>query len=59
MYIRDVVTGRDLDDEVEWCKFGGMVWEERGRGFFYAAFPRPEKLEVMNERMITKDLYNP
>lgn len=45
VYVRDVVTGEDLNDEVEWCKFGSMTWEESGKGFFYASFPRPKKLE--------------
>lgn len=44
------MTGEDLNDEVEWCKFGSMTWEESGKGFFYASFPRPKKLEVTLDR---------
>lgn len=44
--MKDVVTGKDLPDMVDWCKFGGITWEEGARGFFYSAFPRPKSLEV-------------
>lgn len=46
VHVKDVVTGDDLPDAVEWCKFGGIAWEEGARGFFYSAFPRPKELEV-------------
>lgn len=46
VHVKDVVTGEDLPDVVEWCKFGGITWEEGARGFFYSAFPRPKSLEV-------------
>ncbi|CAN0149432.1 unnamed protein product, partial [Laminaria digitata] len=46
IHVRDVVTGEDYPDVIAWCKFGGIVWEEQGRGFFYSAFPRPKALEV-------------
>lgn len=46
VHVKDVVTGEDLPDAVEWCKFGGIAWEESARGFFYSAFPRPKELEV-------------
>lgn len=46
IYVRDVETVKDMPDVVNWCKFGSMAWEEHGRGFFYSAFARQQKLEV-------------
>ncbi|CAM9809191.1 unnamed protein product [Ectocarpus sp. 6 AP-2014] len=46
VHVKDVVTGKDLPDVVDWCKFGGITWEEGARGFFYSAFPRPKSLEA-------------
>eukprot|EP00903_Cladosiphon_okamuranus_P005893 g5828.t1 len=46
VHVKDVVTGQDLPDVVQWCKFGGITWEEGARGFFYSAFPRPKSLEA-------------
>ncbi|CAN0450651.1 unnamed protein product, partial [Ectocarpus sp. 12 AP-2014] len=36
VHVKDVVTGKDLPDVVDWCKFGGITWEEGARGFFYS-----------------------
>ncbi|RUL89101.1 prolyl oligopeptidase family serine peptidase [Tautonia sociabilis] len=40
--VRDVETGRDLDDVVRWSKFSGAEWTPDGDGFFYGRFPEPE-----------------
>jgi prolyl oligopeptidase len=37
--VRDIDTGADLDDVIEWSKFSGAAWS--GRGFFYTAVDRP------------------
>ena len=35
--VRDVATGEDLADVIEWSKFSGAAWRGDGSGFFYAA----------------------
>jgi prolyl oligopeptidase len=35
--VRDVATGEDLADVVEWSKFSGAAWRSDGSGFFYGA----------------------
>lgn len=42
-YVRDVETGKDLPDKVEWAKFTGASWSRNGKGFFYSRFDEPEK----------------
>ena len=37
--VRDIETGSDLDDVVEWSKFSGAAWS--GDGFFYSAMDPP------------------
>jgi prolyl oligopeptidase len=39
--IRDVASGRDLDDVVEWAKFSGAAWAPDASGFFYACYDEP------------------
>ncbi len=39
--VRDVATGRDLDDHLKWIKFSGAEWEPGGKGFYYGRFPEP------------------
>lgn len=37
--IRDVETGIDLDDEIEWAKFTTVSWMHDESGFFYSRYP--------------------
>ena len=39
--VRDVDTGRDLDDVLEWAKFATIAWTPEGDGFYYTRFPAP------------------
>jgi prolyl oligopeptidase len=39
--VRDVATGKDLDDVVEWSKFCEASWLPDGSGFFYNALDAP------------------
>ena len=39
--IRDIDTGADLDDLVEWGKFSGAAWDQDGSGFFYSRYDTP------------------
>ena len=37
--VRDLSTGRDLDDVVRWARFTGISWTNDHRGFFYSRYP--------------------
>jgi prolyl oligopeptidase len=39
--VRDVTTGRDLPDLIEWSKFSGAAWRKDGSGFYYARYDPP------------------
>ncbi|MEC7408512.1 MAG: prolyl oligopeptidase family serine peptidase [Planctomycetota bacterium] len=39
--VRDVSTGKDLEDTVEWVKFSGISWKPDGSGFFYGRYAEP------------------
>lgn len=39
IYIREIETNTDLDDELEWVKFSGAGWFKDG--FFYSRYPEP------------------
>ena len=50
IYVRDIATNEDLDDELEWVKFSGAGWY--GEGFFYSRYPAPaagEELKGNNQ----------
>ena len=41
--VRDVVSGRDLDDHLKWVKFSNASWTKDGRGFFYSRYDEPPR----------------
>ncbi|WP_353073105.1 prolyl oligopeptidase family serine peptidase [Tunturiibacter gelidoferens] len=41
-HVRDVTTGEDLPDIIEWSKFSGAAWLKDGSGFFYEGYDAPE-----------------
>jgi len=41
-HVRDVATGKDLPDELEWSKFGGASWRKDGSGFYYTRYDPPK-----------------
>jgi prolyl oligopeptidase len=49
--VRDIATGQDTTDHVEWVKFSGAVWSPDHQGFFYSRYDQPNeesKLEDVN-----------
>ncbi len=48
-HVRDVETGEDTGDRIEWSKFSGAWWAPDDSGFFYARYPEPgAPLEEVN-----------
>ncbi|HBS29139.1 MAG TPA: S9 family peptidase, partial [Phycisphaerales bacterium] len=41
--VRDVATGQDLPDLVQWVKFSNTAWTKDAKGFFYSRFDEPKK----------------
>jgi prolyl oligopeptidase len=41
IFIREVETGVDLRDRLQWVKFASIAWVRDGSGFFYTRFPEP------------------
>ena len=39
--VRDVTTGRDLPEVLEWVKFSRPAWTPDGKGFFYSRYDAP------------------
>ena len=50
-HVRDVASGVDLDDRVEWAKFSGASWNADGSGFYYSRYDEPAdpaKLDIVS-----------
>jgi prolyl oligopeptidase len=39
--VRELATGRDLADKIEWVKFSSAAWTPDGKGFFYSRYDAP------------------
>ncbi|WP_016951073.1 prolyl oligopeptidase family protein [Anabaena sp. PCC 7108] len=49
--VRDIQTGEDLNDHLQWVKFSGASWTHDHQGFFYSRYDQPNektKLEDVN-----------
>lgn len=44
LYVRDVHSGQDTDDVIEWCKFTNAAWLPDNSGFYYARYPAPGEM---------------
>jgi prolyl oligopeptidase len=55
--VRDVVTGRDLDDHLEWIKFSGAAWTHDHQGFFYGRFDEPKDENALTSTVYYKKIY--
>ncbi len=55
--VRDVDTGADLPDHVEWMKFASPSWTRDGRGFFYSRYPAPDARDALLETNRGQQLY--
>jgi prolyl oligopeptidase len=41
--VRDLQTGKDLADNIQWIKFSGTAWTADNKGFFYARYDAPKE----------------
>ncbi|MBL0926316.1 MAG: S9 family peptidase [Phycisphaerales bacterium] len=50
--VRDIATGKDTDDVIEWVKFSGAAWSTDSKGFFYSRYDAPkagEEFQALNK----------
>jgi prolyl oligopeptidase len=40
IHVRNVDTGEDFDEVLEWCKFSSIAWKHDNSGFYYNRFPK-------------------
>lgn len=56
-HVRDIETGKDLPDEVDWIKFSGASWTKDSDGFYYSRFDEPKKGEKLSGSNYYQKLY--
>ncbi len=48
--VRDIATGKDLDDHLRWVKFSRLSWMKDGSGFFYSRYDEPKPGAALTEK---------
>lgn len=54
-YVRDIASGKDTDDHIEWVKFSGAAWH--GDGFYYGRFDAPSDGAALSSMNENKKIY--
>jgi prolyl oligopeptidase len=55
--VRDVDTGEDYPDLIEWSKFSGAEWLPDGSGFYYSRYDPPKEGQVYEEANYFQKVY--
>jgi prolyl oligopeptidase len=56
-HVREIATGKDLPDSVQWTKFTGAEWTADGRAFYYQRFPQPNDKAALTQSNKNAQLY--
>ena len=54
-HVKDVESGQDLDDHLQWIKFSGMSWYRDG--FFYTRYATPEEGDELKAANVNAKVY--
>jgi prolyl oligopeptidase len=55
--VRDLATGVDLPDHLEWVRFSDLSWTRDSKGFFYSRYPEPPKHKVLEAALSGQAIY--
>jgi prolyl oligopeptidase len=55
--VRDIATGADLDDHLQWLKFSGVAWTHDHQGFFYSRYDEPAPDQLLEQNNYYQKLY--
>ncbi len=58
--VRDIDSGEDLPDLIEWVKFSGIEWTPDSKGFFYGRYdaPEPDEAQFLSVNKFQKLYYH-
>lgn len=56
-HVRNVATGKDLPDTLQWSKFSGATWLKDGSGFYYDRYDAPTAGETYKAALYGQKVY--
>jgi prolyl oligopeptidase len=57
LHLREIASGKDRPDTLEWVRFSGVSWTKDGKGFFYSRYPEPPKGEALHAAARDQKIY--
>jgi prolyl oligopeptidase len=58
IFVRDIRTGVDRADRLQWVKFASIAWIHDGSGFYYTRFPEPGSVAPGDENYFNTVWYH-
>jgi len=55
IFVKDLTTGEDLVDHIEWVKFSSIAWYKKG--FFYSRYPEPQSGRQLTSRNLNHKVF--
>ncbi len=55
--VREVETGKDRPDLLDWIKFSNTSWKKDGSGFFYSRYDKPEEKDKLRSQVYNHKLF--
>ena len=55
--VRDVTTGKDRQDLLDWVKFSNASWKKDGSGFFYSRYDKPDEKDKLRSQVYNHKLF--
>jgi len=55
--VRDLASGKDLPDTIDWVKFSSVSWTPDGQGFFYSRYDEPKPGMALSGANFFQKLY--
>jgi prolyl oligopeptidase len=56
-HVREVATGKDLPDLIQWSKFSGASFSKDGKGFYYSRYDEPKAQSMLRDANYYQKLY--
>lgn len=56
-HVREIESGKDLDDHLKWIKFSGASWSPDDKGFFYSRYSEPKEGSELEDVNYFNKLY--
>ena len=55
--VRDVETGKDRRDLLDWVKFSNASWKKDGSGFYYSRYDKPDEKSKLRSQVYNHKLF--